>query len=133
MKRRAVRGSEGLTLDAGGLIAIERGDRSITILLREALDLGARLSVPSGVLAQVFRDPGKQVRLARFLATSDYEPVSLDDIAARAIGRLLAARAGSDVVDASVVVCARSRRQAVLTSDPDDLRALDPELVVLEV
>jgi len=35
-----------------------------------------------------------------------------------------------DVVDASVVVAARSHQCAVVTGDPDDLLALDPTLVL---
>ena len=38
-----------------------------------------------------------------------------------------------DVTDAHVVLCAKRARQAVVTSDPEDLRSLDPrvELVPL--
>jgi hypothetical protein len=36
------------------------------------------------------------------------------------------------VVDVSVVVCARERGHAVVTSDPDDLRAIDPKLELLQ-
>jgi len=37
------------------------------------------------------------------------------------------------VIDASVVICARSRGHAVLSSDPDDLTALDPTLRIIAV
>ncbi len=43
---------------------------------------------------------------------------------------LLARRGCSDVVDASVVLCARTHGQGVLTSDPDGLRRLDPDLLL---
>jgi hypothetical protein len=39
----------------------------------------------------------------------------------------------SDVVDASVALCARAAEQVVLTSDPDDLRRLAPEIAVITV
>jgi hypothetical protein len=37
------------------------------------------------------------------------------------------------MADAHVVICARRRRQAIVTSDPHDLKRLDPaaQLVVL--
>jgi hypothetical protein len=42
------------------------------------------------------------------------------------VGRLLAASGTSDITDAHVVICARRSGQRVVTSDPGDLRALDP-------
>jgi hypothetical protein len=56
----------------------------------------------------------------------DIEP--LDDERARAAGQLCGVTRTSDVIDASVVLCARSHRQGVLTSDVDDLRRLDAEI-----
>jgi hypothetical protein len=41
-------------------------------------------------------------------------------------------RAGTtDVVDASVVVCARQRGHQVVTGDPGDLLSIDPDLAVI--
>jgi hypothetical protein len=37
----------------------------------------------------------------------------------------------SDITDAHVVICAARAGQAVVTSDPDDLRALDPGLALV--
>jgi hypothetical protein len=37
------------------------------------------------------------------------------------------------VVDVSVVVCARQRKHRVVTTDPDDLAAIDPHLPLLLV
>ena len=42
-------------------------------------------------------------------------------------------RGTSDVIDASVVLCARARDHVVLTSDSRDLRLLDPTLTLLAV
>jgi hypothetical protein len=39
----------------------------------------------------------------------------------------------SDVIHASVVVCARERGHTVVTSDADDLRRIDPRLLVIAV
>ncbi|WP_407669366.1 PIN domain-containing protein [Ornithinimicrobium avium] len=54
--------------------------------------------------------------------------VPLDRVEATRIGRLLAHRRTRDIADAHVVVCARRSGTAVVTTDPDDLRALDPDL-----
>jgi predicted nucleic acid-binding protein len=36
-----------------------------------------------------------------------------------------------DIADAHVVVCARRSGQTIVTSDPDDLRRLDPTLTLV--
>ena len=46
---------------------------------------------------------------------------------------LLAATGSRDAIDASVVLTARERRHWVVTSDPDDLHRLDPDLPVIAV
>lgn len=119
----------GLTLDAGALIALERGDERVhALLLRTHAEPDATLHIPAGVLAQVFRDPRRQTRLARLLKHDRTSVVPLDDSTARVVGLLLGLRRCSDAIDASVAVCARRHRQGVVTSDPDDLRRLDPKL-----
>lgn len=62
----------------------------------------------------------------------DSQVVPLDRVDAAHVGRLLAVSGASDIADAHVVVCARRANTAVVTSDPDDLRQLDP-LLRLEV
>ena len=56
--------------------------------------------------------------------------VDLTHAVARVLGRMLGATRTADPVDAHVVLIAREREWPVLTSDPDDLRALDPTLVI---
>lgn len=125
---------KGLTLDAGALIAIERGEERMRALLeRVQADPQATIHVPAGVLAQVCRDFGRQARLARLLRHTGTRVVPLDEATARVAGMLLARRGGNDVVDASVVVCARSYRQGVATGDPDDLLRLEPKLALVVV
>lgn len=118
----------GLTLDAGALIAFERGDRWVVAILRRAVRTGARLTVPAGVVGQVWRDGRRQARLAHLLGSDRVEIAVLDDRGARAAGQLCGATQTRDVIDASVVLCARARGHGVLTSDLDDLRRLDPTL-----
>lgn len=119
----------GVTLDAGALIALERKDDRINALLKRVVEHpDASLNIPAGVLAQAFRDGSRQVRLVRLLKDSQTRVVNLDEDVARAVGVLLGARGASDVVDSSVVICARLNRQPVVTGDTEDLRRLDPTI-----
>jgi hypothetical protein len=119
----------GFTLDTGALIALERGEERVIAMLDRALTTpGTTINIPAGVLAQAFRDGSRQVSLTRLLKSPQTSVVALDHVLARVIGVLLGARGLNDVVDASVVVCARRYRQPAVTSDPDDLRRLDPDL-----
>ena len=123
----------GITLDAGGLIAVDRDDRRVVVLLARAAETRRRVTVPASALAQAVRRPERQARLARLVRQPTTDVVPLDRVDATNVGRLLAASGTADVVDAHVVVCARRARQRVVTSDPDDLRRLDPTLDVLSV
>ena len=120
----------GLTLDSGALIAFEREDRTMVALVRRAKERKGRLAVPAGVLAQVWRDGRKQARLACLLGSSLVDVAPLDDAGARRAGQLCGATGTSDVVDASVVLIAQQRGDVVVTSDPEDIRRLDPSLDV---
>jgi hypothetical protein len=123
----------GVTLDAGALIAFERGRRDVDLILDRAVGTDVRISIPAGALAQVWRDGGRQARLARLLEGDHVDVVALDDRAARAIGQICRATGATDVIDVSVVLCARLRRQAVVTSDPGDLLRIDPGIRVVAV
>jgi hypothetical protein len=123
----------GLTLDAGALIAFERNDRSIVALISRCLAHGTSLAVPAGVVGQVWRDGRRQARLARLLGAEKIEIVVLDDRRARDAGQLCGIAGTTDVIDASVVLCAKARNHRIATSDPDDLRRLDPAAVVIPV
>ena len=115
----------GLTLDAGALIAFERNDRAVVAIVSRALTAGLPLAVPAGVVGQTWRDGRRQARLARLLGSDLVKIKVLDDKGARAAGQLCGATRTADVIDASVVLCARTHRHGVLTSDVDDLRRLD--------
>ncbi|HEV7937938.1 MAG TPA: PIN domain-containing protein [Solirubrobacteraceae bacterium] len=116
----------GFTLDTGALIALERKDERMKALLARVLaHPEAMIHIPAGVVAQAFRDGSKQVRLVRLLKEAQARVVALDEDTARAVGILLGLRGTNDVVDASVVMCARRYDQPVVTADPDDLRRLD--------
>ena len=123
----------GVTLDAGGLIALDRNDRRVVVLLARARETGARATVPATVLAQAIRTPERQVRLSRLIRQPATDVIELGRVDATNVGRLLAASGTSDIADAHVVICARRANQPVVTSDPDDLRQLDPSLKLIAV
>lgn len=86
------------------------------------------------MLAQVVRSGSRQANLRRFLADSYVRFAILDYPAALRVGVLLGEAGTSDVVDAAVVVCARElERSPVVTSDPEDLRKLDPVLPLIVI
>lgn len=121
----------GITLDAGGLIAVDRNDRRVAALIEIAVAGGARITIPATALAQVMRNPARQARLSRLLRQPETDLVSLDGPDARAVGLLLARTGTADIVDAHVVVCAMRTNQTVITSDPDDLRRIASELPLI--
>ncbi len=118
----------GVTLDAGALIALDRNDRRVVVLLARARETGARLTIPATALAQAVRRPERQARLARLVRQPTADVAPLDRVDATNVGRLLAASGTADIADAHVVVCARRAGQPVVTADADDLRRLDPTL-----
>jgi PIN domain len=123
--------STNAVLDAGALIAVERGSDYLNRLIVRA-ETDDRLVVPAPVLAQVWRGGARQVLLSRFLRL----PVVVVDVLNRSLwegaGELCGLAGTTDVVDAAVIICARARKaRVVFTSDPDDLRRLDPDLAYL--
>jgi len=123
----------GVTLDAGPLIGLDKNNRKVIALLARAGELGVKVTVPSTALAQAIRHPARQVRLTRLVRQAATELVALDGSDATHVGILLARTGTRDIVDAHVVVCAKRRGQAILTSDSDDLRKLDPEVELVEI
>src|SRR4051794_34888731 len=150
----------GVTLDVGALIALEHDDRRVLVLLARARETGAHVTIPATALAQVVRAPARQagarepgppatprapapagfagarprqVRLARLVRQPTTDVVPLGRVDATSVGRLLAASGTADIADAHVVICARRAAQRVVTSDPDDLLVLDPDLRVVRV
>jgi len=111
-----------VVLDAGALLAVERGDRDlIAIVKRERLANHAPLT-NGGVVGQVWRGGhGRQTNLARLLAGVDVQ--AIDEELGRRVGVLLGAAGGNDVVDAAVVLLAHDGDE-IFTSDPRDLQML---------
>ena len=123
----------GIVFDAGGLIALERNDRRVFSILDTALEDGDRIIVPATALAQVIRNPARQVRLWRMIQFDKTEVIPLDGSQAQAVGALLARTSTSDITDAHVVICAQTAGYAIITSDPLDLKRLDPALRLIRI
>jgi hypothetical protein len=123
----------GVTFDAGGLIALDRDNRRVVVLLARSRETGARITVPASALAQAIRRPERQVRLSRLIRQPTTDVIDLGRVDATNVGRLLAASGTSDITDAHVVICARRAGQPVITSDPGDLRLLDASLRLIAI
>jgi len=111
-----------LVLDAGGFVAVERGDRDVIALIKRERQADRAPLTNGGIVAQVWRGGhGRQAGLARLLAGTDI--AAIDDRLGRRAGMLLAITRTADAIDASIVAVARDGDD-ILTSDPDDLRTL---------
>lgn len=117
-------------LDAGAFVALEKPGARVPKLLAALVRAKVPLATSGAVVAQVWRGgTGKQAPVAMLLP--QVEVVPLDRMAGRLVGLLLGMSKQRDPADGHVVVIAHERGWPVLTSDPDDLRALDPKIDLL--
>jgi hypothetical protein len=107
--------------DTGVLIAADRNDRNVWADHRARLEAGLVPVTTAPVVAQASRSP-RQVQLRRLLRGCNVIAFAPDD--AHDIGVLLAKSSTADVVDAHVVLLAARLGAVVITSDPQDLKAL---------
>ncbi len=121
-----------LVLDAGALIAVERGDRDTAAIIEVARREQRDVVVPAGVVGQAWRGGGRHARLARLLNARDVHVDPLTDAGARAAGVLCGSAGTADVIDASVVLTARRHHATVISSDRADLQVLDPAVLVVD-
>jgi hypothetical protein len=116
-----------LMLDAGALVAFEKGDRTVRAFLEHAQRTGIDVRTTTSVVAQVWRDGARQARLAVLLR--GVLEIELTREECRRVGSLLGRCGGRDVrdlrdvPDASVVAAAVDGDE-ILTSDPHDIRML---------
>jgi hypothetical protein len=124
----------GLTLDTGALLALDHPGKAIVMQARleETLRRGGTVCVPAGTIAQAWRS-SRQVRLARLLKSRDIDIAVMTPNVARSVGLLCARSGHADVIDVHVALCARERRHAVATSDPDAMLRIDHALPVIKV
>jgi hypothetical protein len=110
-----------LVFDAGALIALDRGDRAIGALLTAAAQNATEAVTSSACVAQVWRDPARQARLAK--ALPGFLEWPLDPLRSRRCGLLLADAHTSDIADAALALLIQDG-DTVLTSDPHDIEHL---------
>lgn len=112
----------GLVLDAGALIAFDRGNREVAALVEATRRRREQILTSSGCVAQAGRSGGaRQALLARLLQGVDERP--LDPSGSRNVGALCAKAAATDIIDAHVALLANDL-DIVLTSDVHDLQEL---------
>jgi hypothetical protein len=112
--------AQGLTFDTGALIAAEKRSAVFHAIVQRSVERRAVLTVPMTVLAQAWRS--QAVRIARTLNACNVEPFTRSR--AKQIGVLLGKTRTTDIVDASVVLGAVDRADAIVTSDPEDIERL---------
>ena len=110
-----------LVLDAGALIAVDRGDRDVQRDIQDALRAGTPVRTNANAVAQVWRNGARQARLARLLRDIKIEPITRED--GYRAGALLGATRTKDVVDATIALLAKTKDK-LYTSDPGDLQKL---------
>jgi predicted nucleic acid-binding protein len=124
--------SRGVVLDAGAFIAVERRNPVMVRLAQRFADERTPLVTSAGVVAQVWRGGGRAQVPVTFLLRRT-QVVDLTYAVARTLGRMLGVTRTRDPVDAHVALLARERGWAIVSSDPRDLHAIDPDLVIEEV
>jgi hypothetical protein len=110
-----------VVFDTGALIALDRADRRVGALLHQAARNGVDAVTSCACVAQAWRDPARQARLARALQGMLEAP--LDQPMARRCGVLLGRSNTTDVADAAITLLA-GPNDTILTSDPADIRTL---------
>jgi predicted nucleic acid-binding protein len=111
----------GLTLDTGALVALERRDSRALSFVQAARQRREPITVPTAVIVEWWR--GQHGPTARLLAAFAVEPLS--DELARISGLALArVSKGPSVTDAVVMASAARRGDVVLTGDWEDLSKL---------
>ncbi len=110
-----------LVLDAGALIAYERGSKTVQAFLERAYRHSEDVRTTTAVVAQTWHGDPKQARLAVLLRGVKERDLTGEQ--ARLVGRLLRQNGTTDVVDGTIVDIANDGDE-ILTSDPGDIRAL---------
>ncbi len=120
-------------LDSEGLNGATANNLRVRAELVMAERLGSEIHVSAVTLAETMRGGARDARIHAFLQGVRQEPVT--PALGRAAGELLGQTQRADTLDAIVAVTARSlgSRVRILTSDPEDLRALTVEMVGVSV
>ena len=118
-----------MIFDAGVFIALENpSQRRVVVALVEKMLAQSTLPITNEpVLAQAWRDPGRQVAMTQLVNATTVFPFG----DAKAVGLRCAQSATNDVVDASLAVLADQLDDTILTSDPNDMTKLGAPHVAL--
>lgn len=112
-----------LILDTGAVINWSRGDARTRAVLREAIARHLELRVPVVVLTETLRGSARDAPVNRVLKAIGM--AATVPSTGREAGRLLGRTGGSNTADALVVAEALTiPGSTIVTTDPDDLRAL---------
>jgi len=112
-----------LVLDSGAVLAVARGNRTVTRLIEAARLEQVDVVIPPVVVAETIRGGGRDAPIHRLLRFAEVPPFGLR--LARRAGALLARSGTSNVADAQVMAEALSRGPAiVLTGDANDMQRL---------
>ncbi len=123
MAERGLVVAHRMILDAGAVIAITRGNRAVRRMIASARADGYNIVIPPVVLTQTLRGGAQDAAVQQVLRSG--RTTFIGARVARLAGQLLGAAGLNDAVDALVMAEAvRGGPCVVLTSDPDDLRAL---------
>lgn len=120
-------GGDRIILDSGALSAFASEKGRLRLILRRAIAFGAKVCVPSPVIAETTTGFGpRDTKTNRVLKECDVIP--LDEHLARAAGALRYRRPKTGTIDAMIVACADAiPGSVVVTGDVDDLRELAAE------
>lgn len=124
-----------LIFDAGALIALERRDARIMLLLQAARQQRRAILISAAVLAQVWRGGrDRQAPIALLLRRQAVTVIALDENDAKIVGLLCAATGHRDIADAHVASLSLRNDQApVVTSDRDDIARFSPAIPVVSL
>lgn len=110
----------GITFDAGALIALERRAQRARKILERATEQKVRITVPAAVISEWWR--GRTDARDRILAGVRIEPLS--ESVAKLAGEALGAVKGATAIDAIVMASAAQRGDLVYTTDVSALTRL---------
>jgi hypothetical protein len=111
-----------IILDTGALVALDRGDRRIAVLIDEASKRDVSILTSAACVAQAWRGSGtRQARLA--ISLRGIEERGIDASISKALGQLSARSGIDDIVDVHVASLVR-QGDVLATSDGGDLSTL---------
>ncbi len=111
-----------MIFDAGVFIKAESPNdaRRVNAIMQALKAQGVVPITNVGALAQVWRDPARQVGVTMLARSCEIRELGNP----QEIGRRCAASGTSDVIDASLAVLSTTTGQDILTTDPSDMEQL---------